>query len=323
MKTRSFALLYVLALGMVACADDPASPIVDDGGEDNGGNGGGEEFDLQALLAESFLIGVDATSPTAPDLVRFRMDSLEVDPLVLGASSWIELRPTASVSGQIVFQRGWPDTYLTTADAPNQRLVDEGPNAQVWAHFTGDGHQIVFAGGPSPESTEEVWIVAASGGDAELLWTAPHHGHTMAPSLASNGQTLAVVIEYDGYLEDDTTWVPGGRVLHLVDVEADEIITTVDNADIARFSPSADRVAILVEGDLYIMNGDGSGLELLAHGEPGFSARNLAWSPEGEWILVHDPIAPHAWTGELVIVDPDSGEQHPTGLNVSQASWAQ
>ena len=317
MRRPSFVLTFAF-LALVACAEDPTDPIGDI--DDKGGNDGGEDFDLQAFLAETFVIGVDATSGTAPDLVRFRMDSVVVEPLVLGASSWIELRPTASARGQIVFQRGWPHSYLTTPDDPEQPLVDGGPDAQVWAHFTGDGQSLVFAGGPTPESTIEVWTVAATGGEAELLWTDPYEGHTMAPSLSPEGTRLGVVVEYSGM--GDTAWT-ADRVLHVVDVATDSIIRTVQGADIARFSPTAERVAILVEGDLYTMNSDGTDLELLAPGEPGFSARNLGWSPDGEWILVHDPVAPHSWFGELVLVDPDTGEQHPTGLNVSQASWAQ
>lgn len=265
-----------------------------------------------SVVPEGYLVGVEAFTATAPDLVRFRTDGEVIETLVTGASSWIELHPTAASAGDIVFQSDWPATYLTTPESPEAALVTDGPAAQVWARFTADEQSIVFAGGATPESTDEVWAVSAAGGPADLLWEAP--GHTIGPSLSADGDLLAVVVETSSYQSS----------LRIVDVASGEEIGSIANANIGRYSPTADRLAVLIAGDLWVSAADGTGRALLADGgDIGFSPRNLGWSADGEWVVVFAPETPSAWDGQLVLVEAETGLQLPLGLHYSQAAWAE
>jgi Tol biopolymer transport system component len=61
-------------------------------------------------------------------------------------------------------------------------------------------------------------------------------------------------------------------------------------------SPDGGRVAFLREGDLFLVNADGTGERLLAEGDYG----GAAWSPDGASVLTD-------LDGSLFLIDPDEG----------------
>lgn len=92
----------------------------------------------------------------------------------------------------------------------------------------------------------------------------------------------------------------------------------------AKWSPLSERIAMIRGPDLWVANGDGSNLHMVADGgQYGFTVRNLAWSPDGDWVVVHAPTSTFGWDGPLVLIQVDTGLQLPLGYrnDVSQATW--
>lgn len=304
MTRSSFAYPLVAVLALAACTGD--GPLEAGGSVDD--TGVRSPVGDLTLSTGGRIVATYTANRHAPSLYQFGLDGATPEPLLLDApSDWIELRATASpTNGRIVFQAGWPETRLTTAEDPEVSLVEAGPAHQIWPQFTADGDSVVFAGGDGPGMTTTIWVAHAAGGHARPLWTST--SELISPSLSPSRERLAVV-----------SW----HELLVVDLATGHVIGSVPGANVAKYSPTEDRLALLIDGDLYLADANGGGVELLlASGEVGFSARNLAWSPDGAWLIVHEPIAPHAWPGELVLVRvADAYTERLGASEFSQATW--
>ena len=321
MKAASYALI-VAVFALVACGEsDPVGP---DGPDGPGGpnepevpenpvdpNGDGVVNPVGSLTLSTggHIIATYTADANAPALYTFGLDGADPQPILVEApSEWIELRASASpTTGRIVFQVQWPFTKLVTSEDPDSPIFPDGPAQQVWAQFSADGDSVLFAGGANAGETNAIYIGSVDGGTPRLVWSSEHE--LVSPSLSPSRERLAVI-----------TW----HGLDVVDLATEEVIGTVPGADVAKFSPTDDRIALLIGGDLFLADANGADATLLlAAPAVGFSERNLAWSPDGEWLIVHEPIAPHAWPGELVLVRvADAYTERLGASEFSQATWA-
>ena len=300
-RTLSLTSLVLIA----ACADDPTPP-------EDSSDGPFLEAGLQVLEnSGSTIVGTRHGGASAPDLVRFRPNLEDFQVLDDGASPWIELNATASpVEDRIVFQQGYPDTRVVeyVAGEIHPLTSEAEPAHQIWPQFTADGTGVVFSGGSHAGGAMSVYIVSAAGGSAELLW--PSTDEVVSPSMSPATNRIAFVHR-------------STSTLLIVDLDADSVIASIDGVTMAKWSPVAERIAMIRNGELFVVNGDGSELRFVANGEIAFTPRNLAWAPDGAWVVINMAPDHFPWTGPLKLIDVDSGEIVTLieQTDVSQATW--
>jgi Tol biopolymer transport system component len=215
--------------------------------------------------------------------------------------------PTPTVAGTIVFARAVrggvdADICVVESDGTGLKTLAGGPDWQERPSWSPDGSRIVYAAGPAPQALElAIWTMNADGSEKVRL-TAPGKG--LSPCWSPDGKWMTygrwvswqykvdvLVMRADGTGRRD--------VLHLKSDDEDPTWT----AD--------GRIVFLRNGDLFVVEPDGSGLSRLTSGE---DIRGYAPSPDAGQVALHD------YEGDrLVIVSASGGGARTTVLDTVSA----
>jgi hypothetical protein len=147
------------------------------------------------------------------------------------------------------------------------------------ADWSGDGQWVYFAAGYADDRSE-VWRIHPDGSGAQRAGPAAVTGqHDGAPSVSSDGTLLAFVT--------DRTLAGGQPTVRIITTASGAVVWSGPAGTAPRFSPAGDRLAFLANGRLQLVNADGTALTSLA---PSLITcfGQLAWSPDGNWVVVGD-----------------------------------
>jgi glutamine amidotransferase-like uncharacterized protein len=195
-----------------------------------------------------------------------------------------------TTSGRLVFQEMGTGsdfyTQLHLADTTGtRRLYINNPGGYQWTmHPATTPAGDVYFYGPggvyhaSSEGTGSVFIVAG-----------------VQPFPNKDGSKL-------GYVYGDSVFVR--------DMGTGQKVGVGKSIGTPKFSPTQDVIAFIGEGSdgLYVMNGDGSNLRMLAGG---LFTGTIAWSPDGEWIAASKLGGDFLFIAKLELIRVSTGERLP------------
>jgi hypothetical protein len=299
--------------------------------------------------APTAVVAVAATAPptTHPNGRIFWATQLPVNPLVERIDSMLPdgtsvqhltssifpafaTEPAASPDGRLlafvnVPQGGGGDVWLMNSDGSDP--VDLGVQGS-FPTWSPDGTRLAFVTGNGIDSLDE-------NGDELLLLPLP--SGSLGPGLAwsPDGTKIAFSYRPPGRTDVDVAVVSADGRGTITTLASDPSITSnpIDNHD-PSWSPTGDKIAFergplsgtpLADGDVYVMNADGSGQTKVYDGDGSHVAiGGAAWSPDGTKILfsITDPAAN---SSELYTVPAAGGQAtHLPGDGVHNrpVSWA-
>lgn len=167
----------------------------------------------------------------------------------------------------------------------------------VQAAWSGDGQWLYFSAGYADDRAE-IWRISPDGSGAARAGPVAGAGtHDRAPSVSRDGTLLAFTT--------DRTLDAGLATVRIIALGTGATVWPGPAGSAPRFSPTGDRLAFLSAGRLQIVNADGTSLRSLAPTLTGCSGQ-LAWSPDGRWIVVASAIPGDAWP-YLHLVDASAG----------------
>lgn len=260
-----------------------------------------------------------------PNLAVFNLDGSDYRVIVPGLSTHEEKgAPYWSPDGtQLVALFGFSSNTVFIVDLSGTvRPLVQSPNrpsSHLAAQYSRDGSWIYF-GGHDCNANSRLWRVRPDGTAPELV--DPIRDFTEAcftvnshPSPSPDGQRLVYVSNRaSGTLNNS-----GGTKIRILKVET----RRVDSLDVPgyrpRWSPVADWIAYVNDGQVRIMRPDGTGQRMISVPSRRY-APGLDWSPNGEWIAVRSESA-----GIIDLINVQSSLTLPlaytTGL--TQPTWRQ
>ena len=219
-----------------------------------------------------------------------------------------------------------------------RRLTDTPQYLEDEPAWSRDGNRIAYPRSPN-NAPPELWVMNADGSRQRALTTAGLTSPTWSPDgkrivalpVSDQQSNLALVDTTTGGLtsllddpgvEDSPDWSPDGRHivfsllpeggtnqdLYIINADGSGLRRLTENLSYEyspRWSPNGQRIAFVREGDLWVMDADGSHPEKLTSG---LKADGPTWSPDGRHIafvlagqaLEVDPVRQAIW-----IVDAD------------------
>jgi Tol biopolymer transport system component len=257
---------------------------------------------------------------TQSDIYSVRPDGQALRQLTDAAG--LDICPAYSADGkQIAFcsnRTGVYEIWVMKANGKQERQVTSLGTRALFPDFSPDGTRLAFSATPPGGGNPELWTVPVEGGEPTRL------------------------TETAAWSEQDPVWSPDGTLvlyrrvapdrstsqLWLIDVSSGvQRQLTFDPTfkdQVPDWSPDGSRIAYGADGDVWVMNADGSGATNLTNSATyEFGA---AWSPRGDWI---------AFTGEgddvpageryLQVMRPDGTDRQvvaPTpGLRQAVPAW--
>ena len=233
------------------------------------------------------------------DLLRAALRA-EVSTLPVRVTAADVVRHQARLQGQVRHRWGW--------QAP--RFV--GLAATVAAVGALLLASVILGGTPTQPPTTLMPSPSSSLSPAPSVSPAP--SPAPSASMASDPPTLAYTLLSNGQAE-----------LHLVDVDGtnDRVVGVLAADTCPISSPDRDLVAMGLGTDLVISATDGSDPRVIDLGEGGPPNGDIAWSPDGRWLLVarRPDRADTFGAGQIVMVETATGKVHRVELG-ARPSWS-
>ena len=201
----------------------------------------------------------------------------------------------------------WLQTLVDGRPEGPPRQLTSGPGRSAVPSFSPDGKTVVYY--RIVEQRRELWVVSAGGGPAAQLTGGTPNDFN--PSLAPDGRCLAFSRVQNGGSE---IWAldlePGGAA-----GAPRRLVAGPAGASFAMWSPAGDRLAFLVDGDVWAADvtgcaADGFGAQPGTRLTRGAEGRDLAWAADGAALLVSG-----TWGGDqlelrrLRLADPDGSTE--------------
>jgi Tol biopolymer transport system component len=157
------------------------------------------------------------------------------------------------------------------AAGSNQRQVTKSRYPALYPHFSGDGKRIAYQANDGGPAADDIYTVPLTGGKAKRLTGAP--GNDDYPAFSPDGKTIAFVSHRKGLGQIWVMNASNGRQQRQLTRDA------VGKDQLPDWSPDGKRIAYEAQGDIWLMNADGSGQRNLTR--DGASEFGPAWSPDG------------------------------------------
>lgn len=177
---------------------------------------------------------------------------------------------------------GLPQLFVAPANAPQDAQQIGVLEATVVANpgWSPDGTRIVFSSGSGQPQDEEIWIINADGSDLRRLTN--NEARDFDPQFSPDGSHIVYASDLGS---------PDFSEIYVMDTNGDKVtrLTEVPNSYSPSWSPDGTRIVYVNDqqgdGDIYVMDGDGTRSFLLTQDDGGAEDRDPAWSPDGRWIL--------------------------------------
>ncbi len=171
------------------------------------------------------------------------------------------------------------NVWVMEADGTNRRQVSNRPGDEQNPALTLDGTRLAYQ--VDGNTAWSVWVAESDGSRAAPV---PFNGQAMEPAWTPEGDRLALRGDDGSGWEIWTINPDGSGAQRLTDLP--------EAAGSPAWSADGTRLAFVGEAaarthNLYVVNADGSGLQLLASAaQTGYSYHRPAWSPDGSQIAV-------------------------------------
>lgn len=177
---------------------------------------------------------------------------------------------------QIVFTRIYPaqnyraEIWVMDADGSDQSWAGTEGGSARWSP---DGTRLIYHA--MKGDNYEIYSCNTDGTDEQQLTSTPEG--ELTPAWAPDGSQIAMTVVTAG---------PGGFVhqIYVMDSDGSNRRALTDEQTggaYPRWSPDGSSIAFKSNGEIYIINADGTGLRQLTSSPAGVNAINPAWKPEG------------------------------------------
>jgi Tol biopolymer transport system component len=239
------------------------------------------------------LIAFSSGSATKSGLYTINTDGTNLAKIVDGQ---VERLKWSGDGKQIVFSKEGK-TYATNTDGTNlTKLFDNPMDSFEWS---GDGRQIAFS------KDGEIYVVKADGADILQLTKSPAEDNN--PTWSPNAFQIAFISERSGYYNIYIINADGSGIEQLYN-DPSKIIRTTRQPS---WSPDGARIAFIAspdngaeQGNVFVINIDGTNLTELTQGTPGYY-HDLTWSPDGTRIAFTTAINNYQQSGNIFAANAD------------------
>jgi TolB protein len=207
---------------------------------------------------------------------------------------------------------------IDLATSARRRLTSDSGTLDNGPAWSPDGSQIAFSRGPrlgpshlyvmDADGTDVSRLTQGSGSDRHAAWSPD--GTRIAFARSGNYGYEVYVMDADGSNVRAVTAV------------------TAESAPSPAWSPDGSQIALDVDGAIYVMSVDGTGLRRLSPELPrGVLDMHASWSPDGTQIAferyTNDDVAAAAEDGDIWIVDADGTDATRVTHGPAIDSWPQ
>lgn len=190
-------------------------------------------------------------------------------------------------------------------------LANTGLRAERWAQYSRDGEWIYFGGSTDCEQTT-LWRVHADGSAPARLspMSDPEYGMDSRPSPSPDGSRVVFI-----------TGRAGGITLRILEVATWTLVKLDIRGHTPRWSPDSQRIVYEEDGQIKVMNADGSERRLVSAPDRSY-ALGFDWSPDGTWLVAREQ-----FRGTLELIQVSSGltaaRLHfvPGSAHMAPVSW--
>jgi Tol biopolymer transport system component/CubicO group peptidase (beta-lactamase class C family) len=185
------------------------------------------------------------------------------------------------------------DVYLVNPDGSGQRRLTRNAEPSYDVVWSPDGRKIAFLS--RRDDNSEIYVMNADGSALRNLTRDPAGDSTFAWS--PDGRKIAFMSKRDG------TWD-----VHLMNVDGSGLRNLTRNPawdGNPAWSPDGRKIAFGRDGEIYVMNADGSRQRRLT-----LNARDPAWSPDGRKIAFYR-------VGDIYVMNADGSRQR----NLTRSPW--